>query len=143
VSALDVSIQSQVLNLLVELQQEMGLTYLFIAHDLAVVKHISDRIAVMYLGRVVELTDADRIYATPLHPYTRFLIQAIPVPDPERRPVRQVLHGDIPSPVRPPPGCKFNTRCPYVQEACHLAEPELTEVKPGQWVRCHFPGVGS
>lgn len=125
VSALDVSIQSQILNLLLELQQEMGLSYVFIAHDLAVVKHISDHIAVMYLGKIVEYTDADRLYENPLHPYTLALISAIPVPDPTIKKDRQILSGDVPSPVNPPQGCRFHTRCPVVFDLCFHKEPEL------------------
>jgi oligopeptide/dipeptide ABC transporter ATP-binding protein len=125
VSALDVSIQSQVLNLLLELQQELKLTYLFIAHDLAVVKHISDRIAVMYLGKIVEYANADTLYENPVHPYTYALISAIPVPDPTVRKERQILKGDVPSPVHPPPGCVFHTRCPYVKNYCKTQVPEL------------------
>jgi len=129
VSALDVSIQSQILNLLLELQQEMGLSYVFIAHDLAVVKHISDHIAVMYLGKIVEYTDADRLYESPLHPYTRALISAIPVPDPEIKKDRQILLGDVPSPIHPPGGCRFHTRCPVAFDLCFHKEPELIPAK--------------
>jgi len=125
VSALDVSIQSQILNLLLELQQEMELAYLFIAHDLAVVKHISDHIAVMYLGKIVEYTDADTLYDSPVHPYTHALISAIPVPDPTVRKKKQILAGDVPSPIHPPPGCVFHTRCPYVRDFCKTEVPEL------------------
>lgn len=125
VSALDVSIQSQILNLLLELQSEMKLTYLFIAHDLAVVKHISDRIAVMYLGKIVEYADADSLYDQPVHPYTHALISAIPVPDPQVKKKKQILSGDVPSPVHPPPGCVFHTRCPYARDACKVQIPEL------------------
>jgi oligopeptide/dipeptide ABC transporter ATP-binding protein len=128
VSALDVSIQSQVINLLLELQQEMGLTYLFIAHDLAVVKHISDRVAVMYLGRIVEYTDAAALYGAPQHPYTRALISAIPVPDPEARRIGDILQGDVPSPMNPPSGCHFRTRCPYVIDRCRAEDPQLRPV---------------
>ncbi len=132
VSALDVSIQSQVINLLLELQQEMGLTYLFIAHDLAVVKHISDHMAVMYLGRIVEYTDAATLYRTPQHPYTRALISAIPVPDPAARRTGDVLQGDVPSPMNPPSGCHFRTRCPYVIDRCHTDDPQLRPVPGAQ-----------
>ena len=125
VSALDVSIQSQILNLLLDLQSEMKLTYIFIAHDLAVVKHISDRIAVMYLGKIVEYTDAESLYGNPVHPYTHALISAIPVPDPTVRKKKQVLKGDVPSPIHPPPGCVFHTRCPYVKDYCKEKVPEL------------------
>ena len=126
VSSLDVSIQSQILNLLLEIQEKMGLTYIFIAHDLAVVKHISDRIAVMYLGKIVEYTDADTLYSNPLHPYTHALISAIPVPDPEVRGEKQLLKGDVPSPIHPPSGCVFHTRCPYTTDRCEIEVPELT-----------------
>jgi len=125
VSALDVSIQSQILNLLLELQSEMKLTYLFIAHDLAVVKHISDRIAVMYLGKILEYADADTLYDHPVHPYTHALISAIPVPDPQKKKKREILVGDVPSPIHPPPGCVFHTRCPYVKDKCKAQVPEL------------------
>jgi len=128
VSALDVSIQSQILNLLLALQEEMGLTYLFIAHDLAVVKHISDHIAVMYLGKIVEYAGADTLYKKARHPYTMALISAIPVPDPKRKSRRQVLAGDVPSPIHPPPGCAFHTRCPYTDERCKAEVPELRPV---------------
>lgn len=137
VSALDVSIQSQILNLLLELQKEMKLTYLFIAHDLAVVKHISDRIAVMYLGKIVEYTDADTLYKHPVHPYTHALISAIPVPDPTVRRKKQILTGDVPSPIHPPPGCVFHTRCPYVRDYCKIEVPELGPA-PGTRGKAHL-----
>lgn len=144
VSALDVSIQSQILNLLLDLQKEMKLAYLFIAHDLAVVKHISDRIAVMYLGRIVEYTDADTIYDQPLHPYTQALISAIPVPDPFVKKKRQILKGHIPSPANPPPGCRFHTRCPHVMDLCRTKEPELCSASgtsgESHLVACHRAG---
>jgi len=127
VSALDVSIRSQILNLLLELQHEMGLTYLFIAHDLAVVKHMSDRIAVMYLGRIVEFAEAEALYRCPRHPYTRFLIASIPVPDPQRRQPRKILGGDVPSPINPPSGCHFRTRCPYAIPRCAVETPVLED----------------
>ena len=130
VSALDVSIQSQILNLLVNLQSELELTYIFIAHDLAVVKHISDRIAVMYLGKIVEYADADTLYQNPVHPYTHALISAIPVPDPGVRKKKQILYGDVPSPIHPPPGCVFHTRCPYVKDYCKETVPDLVPI-PG------------
>jgi oligopeptide transport system ATP-binding protein len=140
ISALDVSIQAQVINLLEELQEKLGLTYLFIAHDLAVVRHISDRVAVMYVGKLVELTDRDSLYENPLHPYTRALLSAVPVPDPviESHRRRIILAGDVPSPVNPPTGCRFNPRCPFAEENCKTDEPPLTEVKPGHWAACHY-----
>ena len=139
VSALDVSIQAQVINMFDELQQEMGLTYLFIAHDLLVVRHISDRIAVMYLGKMVELADAKEIYDHPLHPYSKSLMSAVPVPNPKiaRANKRVVLTGDIPSPLNAPSGCPFRTRCAYACDACAEAMPELKEVSPGHFVACH------
>lgn len=139
VSALDVSIQAQVINMFEELQSKMGLTYLFIAHDLLVVRHISDRIAVMYLGRMVELADAKEIYESPLHPYSKSLLSAVPVPDPKiaRENKRIVLQGDIPSPLNAPSGCPFRTRCPYATEQCAEAMPEFREVSKGHFVACH------
>ncbi len=140
VSALDVSIQGQVLNLLVELQKELGLTLLFISHDLTVVKFISDRVAVMYLGRIVEIADAADIYAKPAHPYTRALLASLPIPDPQRRRHRTPLEGDVPNPSDPPPGCAFHTRCPHVQEICKQRAPELAplEGEPSHRAACHF-----
>ncbi len=144
VSALDVSVQSQVMNLMLDLQKEMNLTYLFIAHDLAVVKHISDRVMVMYLGNIVEFTDANSIYEKPLHPYTQALISAIPIPDPEYKGDRIVLEGDIPSPINLPSGCPFHTRCRHAQDKCRMEKPELKDA-PGtsgetHLVACHFAG---
>jgi oligopeptide/dipeptide ABC transporter ATP-binding protein len=140
VSALDVSIQSQVLNLLKELQQELGLTYLFIAHGLNVVKHVSTRVGVMYLGKLVEITESNELYSNPLHPYTRALLSAIPIPDPKLKRERIILSGDIQSPIDPPPGCRFNTRCPEALERCSFEEPELREYAEGHHVACHRVG---
>ncbi len=140
VSALDVSIQAQVINLLKDLQQEFGLTYLFISHDLGVVEHVSDRLAVMYLGRIAELADSVEIYQTPLHPYTQALLSASPIPDPTLKRDRIILKGDVPSPIDPPHGCRFHTRCLYAEDICSQQEPELKEVRKNHLAACHFAG---
>jgi len=138
VSALDVSIQAQVLNLMQKLQQDLKLTYIFIAHDLGVVRHISDRVGVMYLGRIVELADSESLYREPLHPYTQALLSAVPIPDPTHHREQILLEGDIPSPANPPTGCSFHTRCPYATDLCKFTVPIFRKVKPGHAVACHL-----
>jgi len=142
VSALDVSIQSQILNLLADLQEEFQLTYLFIAHDLNVVEHLSDRVAVMYLGKVVELATSDALYESPQHPYSQALLSATPIPDPTAKRHRTILSGEVPSPINPPPGCRFASRCPQVMDHCRLEPgPEWIKTAPGHWVRCWLYGT--
>ncbi len=140
IAALDVSIQSQIVNLLEALQDELGLTYLFISHDLSMVRHIADTVAVMYLGKIMEMSSVDGLYTTPRHPYTKALLSAVPVPDPKVEETRErvILEGDIPSPANPPSGCPFNTRCPIAQERCVVEDPEWRELASGHWVACHF-----
>jgi oligopeptide transport system ATP-binding protein len=140
ISSLDVSIQAQVVNLLEELQNRLGMTYIFVAHDLSMVRHISDRIVVMYLGKVMELADRNEIYLRPQHPYTKALMSAVPIPNPKKARSRQriILQGDIPSPINPPKGCNFNTRCPIAQEICFKEEPVYRELAPGHFIACHF-----
>ena len=138
VSALDLSIQAQIVNLLKDLQQEFGLTYLFISHDLGVIEHVCDRVAVMYLGKIVEVADAEQLYQRPRHPYTEALLNAVPIPDPQRVRQHQILSGEIPSPIDPPAGCHFHPRCPYAKEICRQEYPPLTELAPGHQSACHF-----
>lgn len=138
VSALDVSIQAQVINLMMDLQDELDLAYLFIAHDLAVVEHISDYVAVMYLGRIVEYTDKKTLFTNPQHPYTEALLSAAPIPDPTIKREKRILQGDVPSPIKPPSGCHFHTRCPYAEERCRVETPVLKELSPGHTVACHL-----
>src|SRR5699024_3497375 len=138
VSALDVSVQAQIVNLFEDLQKEFDLTYIFIAHDLSVVKHVSDRIGVMYLGRIVELSDKRRLFQEPLHPYTQALMSSVPIPDPDVKRERIILQGDVPSPANPPKGCAFHPRCRFAMDVCKEIRPQEREVKPGRFVSCHL-----
>ena len=140
VSALDVSVRSQVLNLMSDLQKRYHLTYLFISHDLSVIRHISTRVAVMYLGQIVELAETDTLFESPRHPYTQALLSAIPIPDVGSERKRQILQGDVPSPITPPQGCRFHTRCPFAEERCRSERPQLSEIAPGHFVSCHLQG---
>ncbi|HSB77923.1 MAG TPA: dipeptide ABC transporter ATP-binding protein [Candidatus Methylomirabilis sp.] len=140
VSALDVSVQAQILNLMLRLQSQLGLTYLFVAHDLSVVKHVSDRVAVMYVGRIVEMAATQRLFATPLHPYTEALLSAVPKPDPRLRSQRIVLEGEVADPANPPSGCYFHPRCRYAADVCRTEKPQLQEIRPGHFVSCHRAG---
>jgi oligopeptide/dipeptide ABC transporter ATP-binding protein len=142
VAALDVSVQSQVINLLEDVQKDFNLTYLFVAHDLSVVKHISNRVLVMYLGKMAELATSDELFFNPLHPYSKALLSAVPVPNPEVRKERVILQGDIPSPANPPSGCVFHTRCPIAKDQCKKEVPEWREIQTGHFVACHYPGEG-
>ncbi len=139
VASLDVSIRAQILNLLRDLQQQLGLTYLYISHDLSTVKHICDRVAVMYLGKLVEIAETEELFANPLHPYTVALLSAIPIPDPRHKSTRIILPGEVPSPISPPSGCRFHPRCPRAIDICSKLEPELVEVRPGHWLACYNP----
>jgi peptide/nickel transport system ATP-binding protein len=147
VSALDVSVQAQILNLMLDLQADLGLTYLFISHDLSVVQYISHRVAVMYVGKIVELAPTERLFTTPKHPYTQALLSSVPVPNPKVRSLGQTLEGEVADPANPPSGCYFHPRCPFAEEMCRTTEPEFSEVAPGHFARCHFsdrldlPGV--